>query len=317
MLFRPLVAIAALASSGAYAQDGNSIVVGHGNSDEYASAELVMYANPNSPGVGVQDHARISSILENTRALVDRARVLINNQESLDEGKHMLAKASDMFGEVKDIMLVLNAEIAAAPGEQQQRKVAERKYADHDLQRALEDEERAMDVSRQVYETLVTFPNCIEKFIEDCLVIINQEIGSLGLSAIETLIHEKRNENQGNYNKVVIITNLLADVVVGQGGLGIVEYPYMWNEKAAGALESTPATPKRLGVEGKWNCSELTPEACCQMICDSAKNPDSKGKYIECHIFVPFGGVGNKKRDDRVLINLSDDGRVHEAPVIT
>lgn len=46
-------------------------------------------------------------------------------------------------------------------------------------------------------------------------------------------------------------------------------------------------------------------------------NKDAHGKYIECHIFVPFGGVGFPRRDDRVIINLSPDGRVQEAPIIT
>ena len=53
-----------------------------------------------------------------------------------------------------------------------------------------------------------------------------------------------------------------------------------------------------------------------KIIKESCQNPDTKGYYLECHIFVLFGGVGNARRDDRVFINLSSDGRVHEAPVI-
>ena len=34
-------------------------------------------------------------------------------------------------------------------------------------------------------------------------------------------------------------------------------------------------------------------------------------------ISVPYGGVGNPKRSDRVLVNLSPDGRVHEAPIVS
>eukprot|EP00956_Cyclotella_meneghiniana_P029903 scaffold73989_cov59-Cyclotella_meneghiniana.AAC.2 len=36
------------------------------------------------------------------------------------------------------------------------------------------------------------------------------------------------------------------------------------------------------------------------------------------HAKIPIltGGVGNARRNDRVFINLSPDGRVHEAPLI-
>ena len=226
----------------------------------------------------------------------------------------MLAKASGLFNEVKDIMAGINQGVAGVPEEEQGRMAAEKRYAGHDLVRAAEDEERALDVSRQVYETLITFPECVEQLLETCLSIINSEIGNLGLSTIETVIHPKRNENQEGYNKVVIITNMLADLVMGKDGNGYVEYPFLWNEKAA---ENAPVTPKRLGVEGKWACAGMSPDDCCQSIKDTAKNPDAKGKYIECHIFVPFGGVGNPRRSDRVIVNLSGDGRVHEPPVIT
>ena len=47
-----------------------------------------------------------------------------------------------------------------------------------------------------------------------------------------------------------------------------------------------------------------------------APNIDKKGNYVECHIFVPFGGIGNPKRNDRVFVVVSPDGRVHEAPII-
>jgi len=33
-------------------------------------------------------------------------------------------------------------------------------------------------------------------------------------------------------------------------------------------------------------------------------------------MFVPYGGIGNPRRSDRVFITLSPDGRVHEPPII-
>ena len=72
---------------------------------------------------------------------------------------------------------------------------------------------------------LVTFPECLEQLFETCLEIINGELNSLGLTTIEVVVHEKRNRNQDGYNKVVIVTNELADRVQGKAFDGIVQYP--------------------------------------------------------------------------------------------
>ena len=173
---------------------------------------------------------------------------------------------------------------------------------------AVDEGDLDLDLSRNVYETYITFPECIEKKFEDCLDIINTDLANLGLSTVELVVHEKRNINQEGYNKVVIVTNADADQVLGRAGDGIVSYPFTWDDSVLGT--------RTLGVEGKWNCQGSTPEECCEQIQQSATNPDTKGNYIECHIFVPFGGKGNAKRNDRVFINLSPDGRVHEAPMV-
>jgi hypothetical protein len=177
-------------------------------------------------------------------------------------------------------------------------------------------------------------------FLQDCLSLINNQVAALGLATLEIVVHEKRTYDQQGYNKVVIITNELADRVKGRAGDGIVTYPFLWNDAVIGL--------RSLGVDGKWSCVDSTPEDCCQQIKQSmysihfsnvciflsipvmhlidifplplalagAPTIDKKGNYIECHIFVPFGGVGNPKRNDRVFINVSPDGRVHEPPII-
>jgi hypothetical protein len=183
-----------------------------------------------------------------------------------------------------------------------------RKYSEHDIQQAKESEERALDVARNIFEVSVSYTECIELFLQDCLEKINGSIGDLGLASIEIIVNEKRNINQVGYNKVVIITNSMADRVQGQSGDGMVTYPFLWEDPVNGF--------RSLGVDGKWNCVYSTPEECCQAIKDSAPTPDTKGNYVECHIFVPFGGVGKPKRNYRVFIKLSPDGRVHEAPII-
>ena len=128
------------------------------------------------------------------------------------------------------------------------------------------------------------------------------------MSTVEVVVHEKRNINQDGYNKVVIVSNENANRVTGRTGDGIVSYPFTWDDAVLGS--------RVLGVDGKWNCRDMSPTDCCENIKESSKNPDTKGNYIECHIFVPFGGVGNVRRNDRVFINLSPDGRVHEAPLV-
>ena len=130
----------------------------------------------------------------------------------------------------------------------------------------------------------------------------------LQLSA-EIVLHEKRNSDQDGYNKVVIVTNLAATQVKGRGNDGIVNYPFLWNDAVTNF-------PHMLGMDGKWDCHGMTPEDCCAKIKADAPNVDTKGNYIMCHIFVPYGGVGNAKRDERLFVNLSPDGRVHEPPFL-
>jgi len=125
----------------------------------------------------------------------------------------------------------------------------------------------------------------------------------------EVIIRQKRTHDQPGYNKVVIVTDLSATVVKGRNGDGIVSYPFMWEDPTSGF--------RTLGVDGKWDCKEMTPEDCCAKIQASATEPDVRGNYLQCHIFVPFGGVGNRKRSDRVFVNLSQDGRVQETPFVS
>ena len=75
---------------------------------------------------------------------------------------------------------------------------------------------------------MITFPECLGKLFKDCLDEINEQIAAIGLSTIEVVVHEKRNANQEGYNKVVLITNEIADRIKGRTGDGIVTYPFLW-----------------------------------------------------------------------------------------
>ncbi|KAL3778670.1 hypothetical protein ACHAW5_000458 [Stephanodiscus triporus] len=270
------------------------------NSDEYADTVVSLQAPKKAVGLGYHDHAKIKSILSTSKEMISTAKALIEDVRTLKEGTKMMEDANALFKEVK--AHIAKRKLASEAGS------IRRKYSAHDIQQAEEDEERALDVARSVFEVAITFPECVEMFLQDCLSTINSQVQSLGLATIETVVHEKRNLSQPGYNKVVIITDLSAQRVLGQAGDGIVTYPFLWDDAVSGL--------KSLGVDGKWNCVDLTPEDCCRDIKESAPTIDTRGNYVECNIYVPWGGKNKPKRNDRVFINLSPDGRVHEAPII-
>jgi hypothetical protein len=278
------------------------------DSDSLVSTTLSVVANPNSPPISTADHQKLTAMLFSARELMGKANQFIHTDA--EKAKEFVALATAKFREAKE-HLARQRSMEEAKSNLRKTPESEEEETGEEI-----DEKRSemdvkdvnMDVSRQMYETYVTFPECEHRLFADCLRIINDDLKKLELGSIEFVVHEKRNANQEGYNKVVIITNPEADQVDGRLHDGIVSYPFMWDDYLEG--------PHLLSVDGKWNCQGITPEECCQAVKESAPNPDSKGNNIECHIFVPFGGVGNPKRSDRVFINLSPDGRVHEAPKI-
>jgi len=322
--FRPIIATCAtflaactpqLATSQKYegaptrqARLGRQLEIEVANSDEYATSVLTIQAAELPLGIGTNDHAKITAVLAATRELVETASVLVRDPRTLKEGQDMMDKADAMFGEVKDDIRHINDNLREQE-ETEQRSLLRKKYSDHDVQKAQEDDERSLDVTRNMYETMTSFPECLELQYQYCVSIINRELRNLGLPKVDIITHEKRNANQDGYYKVVIVTNELVDRVVGRDGDGMVQYPFLWKDKELG--------DRVVGVDGKWNCNNMAPEACCNAIQESVPNPDNKGNNIACHIFVPFGGIGNKRRDDRVFVNLSPDGRVQEVPIVS
>jgi hypothetical protein len=105
---------------------------------------------------------------------------------------------------------------------------------------------------------VITFPECLEQLFENCLSLVNTQVQELGLDPYDIVIHEKRNIDQPGYNKVVIITDMLAEHAVGLLGDGVISYPFQWDDAVLG--------PRTLSVDGKWNCLGYTPEDCCNSI---------------------------------------------------
>lgn len=264
------------------------------------------------------DIAADDEILSNAAKLVRRVRSLVY---AADHNKQTIMPSSSSYAtgvqhqqqrltrhEQQGLRGSAAAVESTATKVQDKRQEHEEEYDGRTLARQTADIDDD-SMSRKLYDATITFPECKEKFLEECLQILSQQLVELQVSA-DFIVHEKRNANQVGYNKVVIVTDLAATSVKGKLNDGMVEYPFLWDD----AVEGYPRT---LGVNGQWDCHALSPEDCCALITDSVPNPDTKGNYIKCHIFVPYGGIGNKKRSDRVIINLSPDGRVHEAPVIS
>lgn len=278
------------------------------NSDEFAESVLTLKAPKEPLGMSLSDHEKITSVLKSTMAMVDTARLLIQDENTFDEGQEMMEQANSMFREVKQHIMEKKREKLLSQGGEDRALLRRNKYSGHDVQKVQEEDDRGLDVARSMYEMMVTFPECVNQLISICINLIESELSDLGLSEVEIITNLKRNETLPGYHKVVIVTNELADRVAGRAGDGMVEYPFRWNDAVLG--------PITLGVDGKWNCMLKTPDECCQRIKDSVDNPDVNGNEIDCHIFIPFGGLGNPRLNDRIIVNLSPDGRVHEAPIL-
>lgn len=130
------------------------------NSDEFAEAVLTIQEPDVPVGFSAKEHAKITSALDTTRELFEAAHEL-GRQKKLKEGKELMEKATVMFSEVKDYIRQRHLKDPAATQGEISRELLRKKYADHDVQKALEDEERGHDVSRRLYETVSSFYNCI------------------------------------------------------------------------------------------------------------------------------------------------------------
>jgi hypothetical protein len=120
-----------------------------GNSDEYAETVVSLQAPTKSLRIGFHDHAKIMSIMSTTKEMINTANALIGDSRTLKEGTEMMEEANSMFKEVTDHI---------AKRKLEDDNVMLRKYSDHDIHQVEEDEERALDVARSIYEVVSHFP---------------------------------------------------------------------------------------------------------------------------------------------------------------
>lgn len=126
------------------------------HSDEYAESVLTIQ-EPNYPlGIGTEEHAKISSVLDTTRELVQTANSLVKDSRTLNEGRKMMEEANAMFQEVKDHIRQKQQKYSTSSPRDREatRELLRAKYSSHDIQQATEDEARGLDVSRRIYETV-------------------------------------------------------------------------------------------------------------------------------------------------------------------
>jgi hypothetical protein len=135
-----------------------------GNSDEYAETVVSLQAPKRSLGIGERDHAKITSILSTAKEVISTAKALIDDERTLKEGTEMMEHANSMFREVKD-HIAKRALASEAQG------MVRGKNSERDIQKAEEDEERALDVARSVFETVSHFaPSGLQRFLFSMLI---------------------------------------------------------------------------------------------------------------------------------------------------
>lgn len=131
------------------------------NTDEYADAMVTVQASPETPlvGMGEQDHATISRILDTTKEMVGTGRSLIQNKLTLKQGQDMLAQANNLFHEAKNIIQRQQQEQAnratSGGGQDDERELfLRKKYSEHDISQVEENDMRSLDVSRRIFQTV-------------------------------------------------------------------------------------------------------------------------------------------------------------------
>lgn len=133
-------------------------VLGVLHSDEYTESVLTIKSSDALVGFNAQEHAKIASMLDTTKEMMDTANALIQQESTKNEGRKMMEEATTIFHEVKShLRQKLPNSDPTATKREVNRELLRQKYSNHDVQMAAEDEERGLDVSRRIYETVSKF----------------------------------------------------------------------------------------------------------------------------------------------------------------
>lgn len=135
---------------------------------------------------------------------------------------------------------------------------------------------------RDLFETHITFEECVCKTLAECEAIIEAEAANnadlFGGAKIIFDVRYKRQRTDDDYYKVVLRMDAEGDHVDGTNGDGIVEYPWDWKTLVDGVWTDVPIGP--------WDCdtgTPLTAAQCCTFIKASVPNADDQGNFLECY----------------------------------
>ncbi len=156
--------------------DPRRLEIAKDESDLYASASLNVIEPPSEiPKIGINkaNHAKITSMLTSAREIMENAKVLFEcaDKRSVAQALEMMKEAGAIFQQAKghiyqgrektlqgrDPSGSLRGSIEINDSEErktQSLETARSKYSHHDLSEAKEDEDRALDIARNMWETV-------------------------------------------------------------------------------------------------------------------------------------------------------------------
>ena len=176
------------------------------DSDPLATATMSVVSDQDPPpAVSTADHKKLSDTLAETRRLIFRANALLNVDGAGDEAREIVNLATAKFRAAKEHIRASEAtsDKLRAVRPQERKEKEEDNAVSTEI---VDDVDRAMDVSRNIYETYISFPECIGHLFDECLEIVNSDLTNLGMSTVEIVVHEKRNKDQdGELRRLVLI----------------------------------------------------------------------------------------------------------------
>lgn len=154
----PIIVIAAVvqASSQLYDESPRRLQIATLNSDEHA--ESILNYVPPKQTLATDTHAKLATALSTTTEMVNTAKILLQNEQTVDEGRVMMNKANYMFREVMDHAMAeheKNDNNVVGLDLEAKRDLLRKKYSDHDIHRVTEESDALeAETARMIYETV-------------------------------------------------------------------------------------------------------------------------------------------------------------------
>ena len=137
-----------------------------GNSDQYAESVLTIKQSPKAGiGIGANLHNQVGQLLSMTTEMVQTAKILAQNERTLSEGKNLMVKARGLFSQAVNFIQQqepTNTNTKEQELHDERDLLRKNTVVDntHYIETAVVDEgddERALRITRQLYETVRIF----------------------------------------------------------------------------------------------------------------------------------------------------------------